>query len=119
LEESQQKALVARLNFQNEILFIRAFFIQLVALSYFFPSGYKSYMKTLLRFYLVLIFASNAFDAGSANDSINSGNPIEESNFASHLSGQQNPSEITPCINTSDSKDSNEVEGITLRDFSK
>lgn len=58
-------------------------------------------MNTLLRIYLVLIFASSAFDAGSENDSINKGFSIEASNFAKNPSYPQRINEIADCFNFS------------------
>lgn len=65
-------------------------------------------MNTLLRVYLVLIFASSALNAGSENDSINSGIPIEASKFASnprylHLE------ELAACMNASNQKKNNRI----------
>ncbi len=77
-------------------------------------------MKTLLRFYLVLIFVSSAFDAGSANDSVNSENTKEASNFASYPSNQQNLNKVAICISASDLKESEKVVGsITVGNFSE
>ena len=57
-------------------------------------------MKTLLRIYLILIFAGSAMEAGSENDSINSGFPIEASNFTANPSYNQNQKVGTiNCIN--------------------
>ncbi|MDR7129486.1 hypothetical protein J2X69_001823 [Algoriphagus sp. 4150] len=55
-------------------------------------------MKTLLRIYLVLIFAGSALDAGSENDSINSGFPVEASNFAINSGYSQNQKEMANCM---------------------
>ena len=68
-------------------------------------------MKTLLRIYLVLIFASSARNAGSVNDSINSVFPIEASNFATNPSYPQNLEAIADCINSSVQVENKEIKG--------
>lgn len=59
-------------------------------------------MKTLLRTYLILIFASSALNAGSKNDSVNmrAGFVAEASNFAMNSSYPQNLEEIADCMNS-------------------
>ena len=58
-------------------------------------------MKTLLRIYLVVIFASSAMDAGSVNDTINSGLSSEETNFARQPSYPLNLQGMADCLNSS------------------
>ncbi|WP_425640025.1 hypothetical protein ACPUEN_09455 [Algoriphagus yeomjeoni] len=59
-------------------------------------------MKTLLRIYLILIFAGSALNAGSDNDSIakKSGFMIEGSNFTTKSIYPQNLKGIAECINS-------------------
>ncbi|SFU17602.1 hypothetical protein SAMN04489724_4677 [Algoriphagus locisalis] len=59
-------------------------------------------MKTLLRTYLILIFASSALNAGSENDSVKmrTGFVAEASNFAMNSSYPQNLEEIADCMNS-------------------
>lgn len=59
-------------------------------------------MKTLLRTYLILIFASSALNAGSKNDSVNmrAGFVVEASNFAMNSSYPQNLEGIAECMNS-------------------
>ncbi|SFA97744.1 hypothetical protein SAMN04489723_10360 [Algoriphagus aquimarinus] len=57
-------------------------------------------MKTLLRIYLVLIFASSALNAGPENDLINKGFPIEASNFAANPRNPQNLDGIADCMSS-------------------
>ncbi|PZX51378.1 hypothetical protein [Algoriphagus chordae] len=56
-------------------------------------------MNTVLRIYLVLIFAGSALNAGSENESINSGFPLEASNFATNPSYPQHLIGIADCMN--------------------
>lgn len=69
-------------------------------------------MKTILRIYLVLIFASIAIDAGSVNDSINSGLQIEAFNFAKTFSYPQNLQGMADCINYSTQKEYKTIKGV-------
>ncbi|WP_157243588.1 hypothetical protein [Algoriphagus resistens] len=68
-------------------------------------------MKILLRIYLVLILASSAMDAGSVNDSINSGFPVEASNFVSNPGYHQDLKEIAACISSSIEHEHKTIEG--------
>lgn len=68
-------------------------------------------MKILLRIYLVLILASSAMDAGSVNDSINSGFPIEASNFVTNPGYHQNLKEIAACMNSSIENEYKTIDG--------
>jgi len=85
-------------------------------------------MNTLLRIYLVLIFASSALNAGSENDSINSGIPIEASNFTLKPNYPQHLEELAACMNSSNQKKENAIfkaisenvsEEITTKELSK
>ncbi|TXE10307.1 hypothetical protein [Algoriphagus aquimarinus] len=57
-------------------------------------------MNTLLRIYLVLIFASSALNAGPENDLINKEFPMEASNFATNRRYPQNLEGITDCMSS-------------------
>ncbi|MFC5624945.1 hypothetical protein [Algoriphagus winogradskyi] len=60
-------------------------------------------MKTLLKIYLILIFASSALNAGSDNDSIVKGSGIrmEGSSFVTTSTYPQNLEGIADCMNSS------------------
>lgn len=70
-------------------------------------------MKTLLRTYLILIFASSALNAGSENDSIKleSGFKLEASNFVAKSRYPQNLEGIADCMNTARQKEYKTVTG--------
>lgn len=57
-------------------------------------------MNTLLRIYLVLIFASSALNAGPENDLINKEFPIEASNFATNPRYPQNLEGMADCLSS-------------------
>ncbi|WP_192085908.1 hypothetical protein [Algoriphagus sp. Y33] len=73
-------------------------------------------MKTLLRIYLILIFAGSAMEAGSENDSINSGFSTEASNFAANSGYNQNQKgTMTNCINLAIPVDYKDVRGTGVK----
>lgn len=76
-------------------------------------------MKILLRIYLVLILASSAMDAGSVNDSISSGFPIEASNFVTNPGNHQDLKEIAACISSSIENEYKTIEGVETGGSSK
>ncbi|REG83043.1 hypothetical protein [Algoriphagus antarcticus] len=76
-------------------------------------------MKTLLRIYLVLIFASSARSAGTENELINSGFPIEESNFATNPSYPQNLRGMADCVNSIDQKEQKKRNGTEVEKISE
>ncbi|MEB2786167.1 hypothetical protein [Algoriphagus persicinus] len=77
-------------------------------------------MKTLLRIYLVLIFASSALNAGSENDSVNAGFLIEASNFAGDSGYSQNLLGISDCMNSSIQKEYKTIKrAIVVHDAKK
>ncbi|MEP0710817.1 hypothetical protein [Algoriphagus sp.] len=58
-------------------------------------------MKTLLRFYLVLIFASSALNAGSVNETNQSEFPVEAPKFAMNSNPAQNQVGVSDCEDSS------------------
>ncbi|MEB2777680.1 hypothetical protein SYJ56_20360 [Algoriphagus sp. D3-2-R+10] len=76
-------------------------------------------MKTLLRTYLVLIFASSALNAGSENDSIKSGFLIEASNFATNTGYSQNLEGIADCMNSSTQKENKTIKRAVEKNVSE
>ncbi|PZX61312.1 hypothetical protein LV84_00300 [Algoriphagus ratkowskyi] len=69
-------------------------------------------MNSLLRIYLVLIFTSSAFNAGSENDSINTGFPVEGLNFAK-VNHPQNLQGMADCLTTGDVKEYRKISEAT------
>lgn len=76
-------------------------------------------MKTLLKTYLILMFATSASNAGSENDSIISGFQIEACNFAVESSSSDNLTSVADCINTSFQNEYTSIEMAVAEDVSK
>lgn len=75
-------------------------------------------MKTLLRIYLVVIFASSAIDAGSVNDTINSGLSSEASSFAKRPSHPLSLHGMAGCLNSSLKKEYKALGGAMVETIS-
>ncbi|MCE7053497.1 hypothetical protein LZF95_02325 [Algoriphagus sp. AGSA1] len=64
-------------------------------------------MKRLLRIYLVLIFVGSAVNAGSENQQVKAGFPIEATNFALDSGYNPNLEGISNCMKSAFQEENN------------